>query len=92
MKTMTIIFLIRRADNLLDELFIVNGKSDMEIDLLVTMYNRVFDMLKLVVSRYWLTTDVKKLKKELNDFQLNLYGTLENKVVRKYYNENYWLN
>lgn len=92
MKTKTIIFLIRKVDSLMDELIKFNSKSDEELDKLVTMYNKTFDMLKVIIRCYWMTTNVNQLRKELNDFQLNMYGIIENKMVRKYHTENYWLN
>jgi uncharacterized membrane protein YheB (UPF0754 family) len=63
--------------------------SNIELDLLVTMFNKTFDMLRLIIQNNWLTTNVKQLREELNDFQYNMYVREENKVVRKYYERNY---
>ena len=89
MKTKTIIFLIRKVDSLMDELTKFNCKSDSELDTLVTMYKNTVDIMKLVIQNNWLTTDVKQLREELNDFQYKMYVREENKVVRKYYERNY---
>lgn len=89
MKTRTIIFLIKRVDYLMNELIHFNRMSNIELDLLVTMFNKTFDMLRLIIQNNWLTTNVKQLREELNDFQYNMYVREENKVVRKYYERNY---
>ena len=89
MKTKTIIFLIRKVDSLMDELTKFNCKSDSELDTLVTMYKNTVDIMKLVIQNNWLTTDVKQLREELNDFQYKMYVREENNVVRKYYERNY---
>jgi hypothetical protein len=92
MKTKTIIFLIRKVDSLTDELMKFNNMSDLELEILVTLYNHTFDMLKTVVNCYWLSTNVNQLRQELNSFQLNIYSTIESKMIEKYYSQNYWLN
>ena len=89
MKTRTIIFLIKRVDYLMNELIHFNRMSNIELDLLVTMFNKTFDMLRLIIQNNWLTTNVKQLREELNDFQYNMYVREENNVVRKYYERNY---
>ena len=95
MKTKTIIFLIRRTDSLMTELMHFNRKTDIELDTLVIMYNHTLDVLKEAIKRYWINCNYNKLQGELNEFQLNIYKTEENKVVRKYYENDYkryWLN
>ena len=92
MKTMTIIFLIRRVDYLMTELIKFNSKSDNELDKLVTLYNRTFDVMKLAINNNWMRTDVNQLRQELTDFQYNMYNEQETKLIRKYYERNYWAN
>lgn len=89
MKTRTIIFLIRKVDYLMSELNLFNSKSNLELEALVTMYTKTFDILKLIIQNNWLTTDVKLLRQELNDFQYNLYDREENKLIRKFFEKHY---
>lgn len=73
----------------MSELNLFNSKSNLELEALVTMYTKTFDILKLIIQNNWLTTDVKLLRQELNDFQYNLYDREENKLIRKFFEKHY---
>ena len=89
MKTRTIIFLIKRVDYLMGELTKFNCKSDIELEALVTMYTKTIEVMKLVIQNNWMTTDVKQLGQELNEFQYNIYHRELYKLIRSYYEKHY---
>ena len=89
MKTKTIIFLIRRVDFLMGELTKFNCKSELELLALVTMYTKTIEVMKLVIQNNWMTTDVKQLGQELNEFQYNMYHREESILIRGFYEKHF---
>ena len=53
------------------------------------MYTKTVDVMKLVIQNNWMTTDIKQLGQELNEFQYNIYHRELYNIVRKYYEKKY---
>lgn len=89
MKTKTIISLIRYIDKLIDKLINHSNLTNSELKSTVKRCNHAFDILDLIMLKHWCNTDRSLLRKELNDYQYNIYNNKEAKIINNKSTYNY---